>query len=55
MTSFCFFVQLADRTKKKKEFFVFIIASRLLLNHSPSEWFSLYKKRPHSQFGNAAV
>ena len=43
MTSFCFFVQLADRTLilKQKEFFVFIIAIRLLLNHSPSEWFSL--------------
>ena len=51
MTSFCFFVQLADRTLilKQKEFFVFMIASRLFLNHS------LYKKRPHSQFGNAAV
>ena len=46
MTSFCFFVQLADRTLilKQKEFFVFIIAIRLLLNHSPSEWFSVYKK-----------
>lgn len=46
MTSFCFFVQLADRTLilKQKEFFVFMIASRLFLNHSPSEWFSLYKK-----------
>lgn len=31
MISFCFFVQLADRTLilKQKEFFVFIIASRL--------------------------
>ena len=48
MTSFCFFVQLADRTLilKQKEFFVFIIATRLLWNHSPSEWFSLYKKLP---------
>lgn len=46
MTSFCFFVQLADRTLilKQKEFFVFMIASRLFLNHSPSEWFSSYKK-----------
>lgn len=46
MTSFCFFVQLADRTLilKQKEFFVFIIATRLLWNHSPSEWFSGYKK-----------
>ncbi len=57
MISFCFFVQLADRTLilKQKEFFAFIIATRLFLNHSPSEWFSLYKKRPHSQLGNAAV
>lgn len=47
MTSFCFFVQLADRTLilKQKEFFVFMIASRLFLNHSPSEWFSLYNDR----------
>ena len=39
-------MQLADRTLilKQKEFFVFIIATRLLWNHSPSEWFSLYKK-----------
>lgn len=51
MTSFCFFVQLADRTLilKQKEFFVFIIATRLLWNHSPSEWFSLYKKRDVSR------
>ena len=41
-------MQLADRTLilKQKEFFVFIIATRLLWNHSPSEWFSLYKKQP---------
>ena len=41
-------MQLADRTLilKQKEFFVFIIATRLLWNHSPSEWFSLYKKTP---------
>ena len=46
MTSFCFFVQLADRTLilKQKEFFVFIIATRLFLNHSPSEWFSFIQK-----------
>ena len=46
MTSFCFFVQLADRTLilKQKEFFVFMIASRLFLNHSPSEWFSFIQK-----------
>ena len=41
-------MQLADRTLilKQKEFFVFIIATRLLWNHSPSEWFSLYKHTP---------
>ena len=57
MTSFRFFVQLADRTLilKQKEFFVFIIATRLFLNHSPSEWFSLYKKRPQYQIGKAAL
>lgn len=46
MTSFRFFVQLADRTLilKQKEFFVFIIATRLFLNHSPSEWFSEHKE-----------
>ncbi len=40
-------VQLADRTSIlcKGSFSVYIIAIRLLLNHSPSEWFSLYKKR----------
>lgn len=45
MTSFCFFVQLADRTLilKQKELFVFITATRLLWNHSPSEWFLLQK------------
>ena len=30
----------------KGSFLVYIIAIRFLLNHSPSEWFSLYKKRP---------
>ena len=46
------FVQLADRTLilKQKEFFVFIIATRLLWNHSPSEWFSLYKKPDEQRF-----
>ena len=45
MTSLCFFVQLADRTLilSKGSFSVYIIATRLLLNHSPSEWFSEYK------------
>ena len=40
------FVQLADRTfiLSKGSFSVYIIAIRLLLNHSPSEWFSSYKK-----------
>jgi len=39
-------VQLADRTfiLSKGSFAVYIIAIRLLLNHSPSEWFSSYKK-----------
>ena len=47
MTSLCFFVQLADRTLilSKGSFSVYIIATRLLLNHSPSEWFSYTKKR----------
>ena len=42
MTSLCFFVQLADRTLilSKGSFSVYIIATRLLLNHSPSEWFT---------------
>ena len=46
MTSLCFFVQLADRTLilSKGSFSVYIIATRLLLNHSPSEWFSYTKK-----------
>lgn len=41
-------VQLADRTfiLSKGSFFVYIIAIRLLLNHSPSEWFSDYNKNP---------
>ena len=30
---------------KAKGVFVFIIAIRFLLNHSPSEWFSVYKRR----------
>ena len=49
MTSLCFFVvQLADRalTLKQREFFVYIIAIRLLLNHSPSEWFSDMQEKP---------
>ena len=39
-------MQLADRTfiLSKGSFSVYIIAIRLLLNHSPSEWFSSYKK-----------
>ena len=57
MTSFCFFVQLADRTLilKQKEFFVFIIATRLLWNHSPSEWFSLYKNSRHPKVSAVKV
>lgn len=47
MTSLCFFVQLADRTLilSKGSFSVYIIATRLLLNHSPSEWFTYTKKQ----------
>ena len=47
MTSLCFVVQLADRTSilRKGSFFVIIIATRLLLNHSPSEWFSVYNEK----------
>ena len=42
------FVQLADRTfiLSKGSFSVYIIAIRLLLNHSPSEWFSSYNNAP---------
>ena len=29
----------------KRSFFVYIIANRLLLNHSPSQWFSAYNKK----------
>jgi hypothetical protein len=32
--------------EKQKELFVIITATRLLWNHSPSEWFSLYKNAP---------
>ena len=41
-------MQLADRTfiLSKGSFSVYIIAIRLLLNHSPSEWFSSYKNHP---------
>jgi len=40
------FVQLADRTfiLNKGSFSVYIIGISLPLNHSPSEWFSSYKK-----------
>ena len=46
MTFLCLFVQLPDRTSilSKGVFIVRIIGRSLLLNHSPSEWFSLYKK-----------
>ena len=48
MASFCWFVQLPDRTSilAKGVFLVLMIGKSLLLNHSPSEWFSLYKKAP---------
>ena len=35
--------QTASLFYNKRSFFVFIIGFRLLLNHSPSEWFSGYK------------
>ena len=38
--------QTAPLFYSKGSFFVYIFAIRLLLNHSPSEWFSLYKKLP---------
>ena len=46
MTSLCLVVQLADRTSilSKGSFSVIIIDISLFSNHSPSEWFSLYKK-----------
>ena len=48
MTSLYFFVQPPDRTSilAKGVFLVLIIGRSLLLNHSPSEWFSLYNKKP---------
>ena len=42
-------MQLADRTsilKQRELFFYLHSRHRLLLNHSPSEWFSIYKKEP---------
>ena len=44
-------MQLADRILilAKGVFVVIIIAIRLLLNHSPSEWFSAYKKPGFTQ------
>ena len=46
MTSLCLVVQLADRTSilSKGSFSVIMIDISLFSNHSPSEWFSLYKK-----------
>ena len=57
MTSLCFFVQLADRTLilSKGSFSVYIIATRLLLNHSPSEWFSYTKKAAQRGAAKRAV
>jgi len=45
MTSLCLFVQLPDRTSilEKGVFIVCIIGRNLLLNLSPSEWFSYTK------------
>jgi hypothetical protein len=47
---FATLVQLADRIFiiAKGVLFVRIIDKSLLLNHSPSEWFSLYNKKPET-------
>lgn len=47
---FAFLVQLVDYTLilSKGSFSLYIIAKSLLLNRSPSEWFSLYKNRQAS-------
>ena len=46
-------MQLADRIfiVDKGSFSVYIIAIRLLLNHSPSEWFSYIQKTPRYKIG----
>ena len=47
MISLCFFCEVGrphSYSKAKGVLLVYIIAIRLLLNHSPSEWFSAYKK-----------
>ena len=43
MTFLCFFRAVAY--SKQREFSLYIIAIRLLLNHSLGEWFSSYKKQ----------
>ena len=48
MTSLCFLeMQLADRVSilSKGSCFVYIISISLLLNHSPSEWFSIRQEK----------
>ena len=46
MASLCFFVQLSDRTPilAKGVFLCTSFGRSLFWNHSPSEWFSKYKK-----------
>ena len=46
MASLCFFVQLPDRTPilAKGVFLCTSFGRSLFWNHSPSEWFSKYKK-----------
>ncbi|WP_262401128.1 hypothetical protein, partial [Yanshouia hominis] len=38
----------------KGSFYFYIIGSSLLWNHSPSEWFSTYKKAPPPNLGGGA-
>lgn len=51
MASLCFFVQLPDRTPilAKGVFLCTSSGRSLFWNHSPSEWFSKYKKGPAPQ------
>ena len=42
--SFYCSLQLSNRKNNKRDFSIVISGINLLLNHSPNEWFSLYKK-----------
>ena len=45
MSSFCFLDAVGrPHLKSKRSFYFYIIGNRLFLYHSPSEWFSVYKK-----------